>query len=48
MSDPLEKLEGKRHFISSIYKEDSGLPVSILPPLGIELKTLWGQGASLL
>jgi Uma2 family endonuclease len=30
------------HFISSIYKEDAILPVSILPPLVIELKTLWG------
>jgi Uma2 family endonuclease len=30
------------HFISSIYKEDAVIPVSILPPLGIELKTLWG------
>jgi Uma2 family endonuclease len=30
------------HYISSIYKEDAVIPVSILPPLSIDLKTLWG------
>jgi Uma2 family endonuclease len=29
------------HFISSAYKEDAVVPVSILPPLSIDLKTLW-------
>jgi Uma2 family endonuclease len=29
------------HFISSAYKKDAVIPVSILPPLSIDLKTLW-------
>jgi Uma2 family endonuclease len=32
----------KGHYISSIYKNDAVIPVSILPPLSIDLKTLWG------
>jgi Uma2 family endonuclease len=31
------------HYISSVYKEDAVIPVSILPPLSIDLKTLWGR-----
>jgi Uma2 family endonuclease len=30
------------HYISSAYKEDDVIPVSILPSLSIDLKTLWG------
>jgi Uma2 family endonuclease len=30
------------HFISSAYKQDDVIPVTILPPLSIDLKTLWG------
>jgi Uma2 family endonuclease len=32
------------HFISSAYKQDDVIPVTILPPLRIDLKTLWGEG----
>jgi Uma2 family endonuclease len=32
------------HFISSAYKKDAVIPVAILPPLSIDLKTLWGEG----
>jgi Uma2 family endonuclease len=31
------------HFISSAYKEEAVIPVTILPPLSIDLKTLWGE-----
>ncbi|GHV74509.1 hypothetical protein AGMMS49940_18110 [Spirochaetia bacterium] len=30
------------HFVSTIYKKDSAIPVSILPGLGIDLKSIWG------
>jgi len=29
------------HYISSSYKKDAVIPVSILPPFSIDLKTLW-------
>jgi Uma2 family endonuclease len=32
-------------FISSAYGEDAVIPVSILPPLRMDLKSLWGAGA---
>jgi Uma2 family endonuclease len=31
------------HYISSLYGKDAVIPVSILPPLSIDLKTLWGE-----
>jgi Uma2 family endonuclease len=31
------------HYISSIYKKDAVIPVTILPPLSIDLKTIWGE-----
>jgi Uma2 family endonuclease len=33
------------HYISSSYKKDAVIPVSILPPFSIDLKTLWQAGA---
>ncbi|GHV74512.1 hypothetical protein AGMMS49940_18140 [Spirochaetia bacterium] len=33
------------HFVSTIYKKDSAIPVSILPGLGIDLKSIW-EGSS--
>jgi Uma2 family endonuclease len=32
------------HFISSVYKEDAVISVTTLPPLSIDLKTLWSAG----
>jgi Uma2 family endonuclease len=29
------------HFVSTIYKKDAAIPVSILPELGIDLKSIW-------
>ncbi|GHU00135.1 hypothetical protein FACS1894142_8230 [Spirochaetia bacterium] len=29
------------HFVSTIYKKDDTIPVSILPDLGIDLKSIW-------
>ncbi|GHV47267.1 hypothetical protein AGMMS49546_36690 [Spirochaetia bacterium] len=31
------------HFVSTIYKKDDTIPVSILPGLGIELKSVWEE-----
>ncbi|GHU62182.1 hypothetical protein FACS189445_4950 [Spirochaetia bacterium] len=31
----------KGHFVSTIYKKDDSIPVSILPGLGIDLKSIW-------
>jgi Uma2 family endonuclease len=32
------------HYVSSIYQKDAVIPVSILPPFSIDLKTLWETG----
>ncbi|MDR3173600.1 MAG: Uma2 family endonuclease, partial [Treponema sp.] len=29
-------------YISSAYKNDDVVPVSVLPPLSLDLKTIWG------
>jgi Uma2 family endonuclease len=47
--DPEEKtvqvhLLKEGHYVSSIYQKDAVIPVSILPPLSIDLKTLWETG----
>ncbi|GHV92681.1 hypothetical protein AGMMS50268_31840 [Spirochaetia bacterium] len=34
------------HFVSTIYKNDDTIPVSILPGLGIELKSLWEENSA--
>jgi Uma2 family endonuclease len=34
---------GEGVYLSSIYKKDAVIPVSILPPLSIDLKTLWAS-----
>ncbi|GHU88506.1 hypothetical protein FACS189476_05730 [Spirochaetia bacterium] len=31
------------HFVSTIYKNDNTIPVSILPGLGIDLKSIWEE-----
>jgi Uma2 family endonuclease len=33
------------HYISSICTKDAVIPVTILPPLSIDLKTIWGEGS---
>jgi Uma2 family endonuclease len=32
-------------YISSVYKKDAVVPVSVLPPFNLDLKTLWEPGA---
>jgi Uma2 family endonuclease len=31
----------KGRYVSSVYKKDAVIPVSVLPPFSLDLKTLW-------
>jgi hypothetical protein len=33
-------------YLSGLYHEDAVIPVAILPPLSIDLKTLWAETGS--